>query len=119
MVRVERARKSLDSSVERPEPLSTTVVWEDWEKSLRNYLQSKDGINWIPLSYIIRPVQRPNDEEDATLENIRLMDLIHNVVLPEPPWRRMTHHLLQDNQGWVQEVQHHVNLHQRQVRRPQ
>ena len=60
MVRVERARKSQSLSIELPEPLGTTANWEDWENALMNYLQSRDGINKIPLSYVIRPDTRPD-----------------------------------------------------------
>ena len=110
MVRVERARKSLDSSVQLPEPLGTTAIWEDWENSLRNYLQSKDGINGIPLSYIIRSTERPDTGDDATDEQIRLMDLIYNAPSVGPAYNTDSEQVFgiiesltigQDSANWI------------------
>ena len=86
MVRVERARKSQSLSIELPEPLGTTQNWEDWENALINYLQSRDSINKIPLSYVIRPDTRPDSAPDATPEQIRLLDLIHNAESKGPAY---------------------------------
>ena len=86
MVRVERARKSQSLSIELPEPLGATANWEDWENALMNYLQSRDGINKIPLSYVIRPDIRPDPGPNATPEQIRLLDLIHNAASTGPAY---------------------------------
>ena len=86
MVRVDSARKSQDSSVNLPEPLETIAIWLDWENSLRNYLQSKDGINGIPLSYIIGSAERPDARDDATEKQIRLLDLSYNTPSVGPAY---------------------------------
>lgn len=110
MVRVETARKSLDSSVQLPAQLGTTSIWEDWENSLQNYLQSKDGINGIPLSYIIRPTARPDAGDDATEEQIRLLDLIHNAPSEGPAYNTDSEQVFgiiesltigQDSANWI------------------
>ena len=70
MVRVDRAKKNLKSDVSPPEPLVENTIWEDWENSLINYLQTKTGIDKIPLSYVIRsndrPVAVPDESEELT-----------------------------------------------------
>ena len=78
VVRVEDARKTQTSSVDLPDLLGSTVIWEDWEKSLWNYLQAQDGINGIPLSYVMRPADRPAIDIVASNEQVRLQDLTFN-----------------------------------------
>ena len=84
MVRVERAKRDLDAKVPLPEVLDNKADWEHWELSLMNHLQSKNGIDNIPLSYIIRPENRPGADDASTPEEIRKTDLIHNAPLTGP-----------------------------------
>ena len=86
MVRVERARKSQSSTIELPEPLGSATNWEDWENALTNYLQSRDGINKIPLSYVTRCDTRPDSGPNATPEQVRLLDLIYNATSNGPAY---------------------------------
>jgi hypothetical protein len=110
MVRVESARKSQVSSVQLPEQLGPTAIWEDWENSLRNYLQSKDGINGIPLSYIIRSDERPIAGEEDTEEQTRLLDLIYNAPSTGPAYNTDSEQVFgiiesltigQDSANWI------------------
>jgi hypothetical protein len=84
MVRVERAKRDLDAKVPLPEVLDNKADWENWELSLKNHLQSKNGIDDIPLSYVIRSETRPEVDDASTPEEIRKSDLIFNAPLEGP-----------------------------------
>ena len=84
MVRVDRAKKNLKSDVSPPEPLVENTIWEDWENSLINYLQTKTGIDKIPLSYVIRSNDRPVAVPDESEELTRYLDLVYNAPFEGP-----------------------------------
>ena len=84
MVRVDRARKATKSDVSMPEPLIPDTVWEDWENSLINYLQSRLGIDSIPLSYVIRSDDRPVAVLDQNDDLTRYLDLVYNAPFEGP-----------------------------------
>ena len=86
MVRVERAKKASDTTVPLPSELDSKADWEDWELALLNHLQSKGGINGIPLSYVIRPDIRPPADAAATAQEVRAQDLIFNAPLEGPAY---------------------------------
>jgi hypothetical protein len=90
MVRVERAKKDIDTKVPLPDVLDNKTDWENWELSLINHLQSKNGIDNIPLSYVIRPDDRLVADETATPEEIRKTDLIYNAPLEGPAFNTDT-----------------------------
>lgn len=84
MVRVDRAKKVLKSEVAMPPSLERDTVWEDWENSLINYLQSRRGIDNIPLSYVIRSNDRPDRVDDENEDLTRYLDLVYNAPFDGP-----------------------------------
>ena len=86
MVRVHKKRTSSTSDVKLPPPLTKESDWEDWEKSLSNYLRCRDGVDDVPLQYIIRSNTRPYLDPEAPDEQVREIDLIYNAVTDGPAY---------------------------------
>ena len=47
--------------------------WPEWEKSFTNYLSVIPGVNGIPLSYVVREVEEPDDDTDYPTFNERII----------------------------------------------
>ena len=43
-----------------PGPLVSENKWTDWKPRFVNYVSTSIGINWVPLSYVVRPNEIPD-----------------------------------------------------------
>ena len=87
MVRVYSKKDSSSSDVKMPAPLTKESDWEDWEKELSNYLRCRDGVDDVPLQYIIRDEERPFLDAVAPDEQVREIDLIYNATMTGPAYQ--------------------------------
>ena len=111
IVRVEDLKKETESDISLPEKLTTSTVWEDWELLIINYLESKDSIENIPLSYVIREDTPPALPDNPTDEFIRNHELIYNAPIVGPVYatdNRQVYSILesltigQDSSNWIE-----------------
>ena len=55
------AKHEAISAAAKPEKLTKDIRWDDWYPSFQNYLRAIPGRNGIPLLYVIRDDDEPND----------------------------------------------------------
>jgi hypothetical protein len=79
--KVENKSKNQDSEVPKPEKFNY-AVWPEWEKSVYNYFGAKLNARGVPMSYVIRKDEVPQDMEERTME------LIYNASLAGAQFRR-------------------------------
>lgn len=72
--KVEHKSKDQESDVPKPEKFNYSD-WPEWEKSVYNYFGAKTNGKGVPMSYVIRKQEVPQDMEERTME------LIYNAPL--------------------------------------